>query len=245
MLPGVKSSRIYFVDTSGVHARAPKIHATVEPEQIHAKVDLAFPHTAHCLADGNVMISFMGNTKGEGKGGWVLINQEFQVVGQWNAKEEEKLTYGYDFWYQPRHNVLVSSEWGAPASFTHGFNPSEVPTKYGRSIYFWNYKERTIAKKVDLEEGLIPLEVRFLHNPDEAHGYVAAALSSNLIHFFKDEQGEWQTQKAVDVPAVNVEGWALPTMPSLITDFVISLDDKYVYISNWLHGDVRYVSFSF
>ena len=33
--------------------------------------------------------------------------------------------------------------------------------------------------------GLIPLETRFLHNPSSLHGYVGAALSSNIIHFTK------------------------------------------------------------
>lgn len=47
---------------------------------------------------------------------------------------------------------------------------------------------------------------------------------------------------AVTVPPKTVEGWALPQMPGLITDYVISLDDKYVYFSNWLHGDIRQVS---
>src|SRR4051812_33298289 len=108
------------------------------------------------------MVSMMGNLKGEGKGGWVLIDQNFQVVGQWNKEEENKLTYGYDFWYQPRHNIMVSSEWGTPNEFTTGFNPAQVASKYGRSIYFWQFKERKIVKKVDLEDGLIPLEVRFL-----------------------------------------------------------------------------------
>jgi methanethiol oxidase len=28
-------------------------------------------------------------------------------------------------------------------------------------------------------------------------------------------------------------------MPGLITDFVISLDDRYLYLVNWLHGDIR------
>ncbi|PIO65811.1 hypothetical protein TELCIR_12500 [Teladorsagia circumcincta] len=28
-------------------------------------------------------------------------------------------------------------------------------------------------------------------------------------------------------------------MPSLITDIIISMDDHYLYISNWIHGDVR------
>jgi selenium-binding protein 1 len=32
----------------------------------------------------------------------------------------------YDFWYQPRQNTLVSSEWGAPNPFKDGFNPADV-----------------------------------------------------------------------------------------------------------------------
>ena len=28
-------------------------------------------------------------------------------------------------------------------------------------------------------------------------------------------------------------------MPGLITDLVLSLDDKYLFFSNWLHGDLR------
>jgi selenium-binding protein 1 len=28
-------------------------------------------------------------------------------------------------------------------------------------------------------------------------------------------------------------------MPGLITDILISMDDKYLYFSNWLHGDLR------
>ena len=38
---------------------------------------------------------------------------------------------GYDFWYQPRHNVMISSEWGAPSAFTKGFNPEDVAAGKG------------------------------------------------------------------------------------------------------------------
>ena len=34
-------------------------------------------------------------------------------------------------------------------------------------------------------EGLIPLETRFLHEPSKPHGYVGAALASNVIYFTK------------------------------------------------------------
>lgn len=61
---------------------------------------------------------------------------------------------------------MVSSEFGAPESFIKGFDPSAVAEKYGNSLTFWNWKEKTIRNKVELgNEGLIPLEVRFLHNP--------------------------------------------------------------------------------
>ena len=30
----------------------------------------------------------------------------------------------------------------------------------------------------------------------------------------------------------------LPEMPPLITDILISLDDRFLYFSNWLRGDI-------
>lgn len=30
-----------------------------------------------------------------------------------------------------------------------------------------------------------------------------------------------------------MEGWALPELPPLITDILISLDDKFLIFSNW------------
>ena len=51
--------------------------------------------------------------------------------------------------------------------------------------------------------------------------------------------GTWCAEKVIDVPNKKVEGWALPEMPGLITDILISLDDRYLYFSNWLHGDIR------
>lgn len=38
---------------------------------------------------------------------------------------------------------------------------------------------------------------------------------------------------------LKVKNWILPEMPGLITDFLISLDDRFLYFVNWLHGDIR------
>ena len=64
--------------------------------------------------------------------------------------------------------------------------------KYGHSLHVWDWQEHTTVQHIDLgEEGMIPLELRFLHNPDEPQGYVAAALSSNVIRFFKNKVCRW------------------------------------------------------
>ena len=84
---------------------------------------------------------------------------------------------------------------------------------------------------------MIPLEVRFHHNPDSTHAFVGATLSSTMWHWHK-ANGKWQVDKVIDVPSVELEGWPIP-VPGLITDFLVSMDDRYLYFSNWLHGDIH------
>ncbi|XP_062512105.1 methanethiol oxidase-like [Corticium candelabrum] len=240
ILPSLVSSRIYVVDT-GSDPRAPSMHKVVDPEELKSKTGLSTPHTSHCLADGNIMVSAMGDPEGNGKGGFILLDgADFSVTGNWES-DGESTPFGYDFWYQPRHNVMISSEWGSPKAFLSGFNPQHVADGlYGKSLHVWNWKERKVIQTIDLgPEGLIPLELRFLHDPNAVEGFVGAALSSNVLRFYRTQDGSWKADKVIDVPSKKVEGWALPDMPGLITDILISLDDKYLYFSNWLHGDIR------
>jgi len=184
------------------------------------------------------MISYMGGKDEKGKGGFLLLDGEtFEPKGLWSG---ELTPFGYDFWYQPRHDVMVSSEFGTPACFKSGFNPAKVSEEYGKKIYFWSWSKRKLIKTIDLgNDGLIPLEVRFLHDPAKPHGFVGAALSSTVIHFYKDAAGEWLHEKVIQVEPKEVQGWALPAVPSLITDILVSMDDRFLYFSNWLHGDLR------
>ncbi|HLO84272.1 MAG TPA: selenium-binding family protein [Nostocaceae cyanobacterium] len=236
VIPGQRSSRIYIVDTADI--KAPKLHKVIEPEEIKAKTNLTAPHTVHCLADGHVMISMLGDSEGNGPGGFLLLDENFDIAGRWENKADG-MKFNYDFWYQPRHNIMVSSEWGAPKTYYPGFDLNDVAAgNYGQQIHFWDWSKREIIQSVNLgDEGLIPLEVRFHHNPDSTHGFVAAALSSNVWHWHKPN-GTWQVEKVIDIPSVEVAGWPIP-VPSLITDILVSMCDRYIYFSNWLHGDIR------
>jgi selenium-binding protein 1 len=95
-----------------------------------------------------------------------------------------------------------------------------------------------VAQTIDLgSDGAIPLEVRFHHDPDSPHGFVGAALGSSVWHWQR-AGGRWEAEKVVQVESVEVEGWPFP-VPGLITDVLLSLDDRWLYFSNWLHGDIR------
>jgi len=235
--PALATGNIYVFDTA--QERTPTLFKVISGELIKEKFGLTWPHTSHCLPTGEIMVSYMGDKNEGAKGGFLLFDATtFEPKALWSS---ELLNFGYDFWYQPRHNIMVSSEFGSPHCFKKGFNPNEVPSDYGKSLYFWNWTERKLIQKTDLgNEGMIPLEVRFLHNPTKPHGFVGAALSSSIIHFYReDASGDWKHQKVIQVDARDVTGWILPSVPGLITDILISLDDRYLFFSNWLQGDVR------
>jgi selenium-binding protein 1 len=237
IIPGLRSSRIHIVDTQ--NPAAPTMHKVIEPQEVIGKAKLTAPHTVHCLADGTIMISMLGNDQGEGPGGFLLMSDKFEVNGPWE-KSTAGMRYNYDFWYQPRHNIMVSSEWGAPKTIVPGFKLDDVKAgKYGQQLHFWDWKNRKITKSFDLGgAGLIPLEVRFHHDPASTHGFVGAALASAIWHWHKDG-ADWKVEKVVEVPpAKDVKGWDIP-VPGLITDIVLSMDDRYLYFSDFLHGDIR------
>lgn len=234
VVPGLKSGRVHVVDTRD--PKAPKLHKVIEPDAIRKQVNLSAPHTVHCLPDGTMMLSMLGDGEGKAPGGFLLLDANFDIAGRWE-KNAKGMQFNYDFWYQPRHNAMISSEWAAPTTYSSGFDPKDVAAgKYGQRLHMWDWKERTLTQTIDLgADGLIPLEVRFLHDPTKASGLVGAALSSTLWHFHK-AGAKWQADKVVAVDPVKVGDMPLP---GLITDLVISMDDRYVYFSNWLHGDIR------
>jgi selenium-binding protein 1 len=236
IIPGLVSGRIHVVDTQA--PEKPRLHKVIEPDEIVRKTKLTAPHTVHCLADGRVMISMLGDEKLDGPGGFLLLDEKFDVAGRWEA-DTKGMNFNYDFWYQPRHNVMVSSEWGAPKTTRAGFKLDDVKAgKYGHHLHFWDWSKRKIARSIDLgEKGMVPLEVRFHHDPESTHGYVGAALSSVMWHFSKAAEG-WKAEKVIEVEPKEVKGWDFP-VPGLISDLVVSLDDRWLYFSNWLHGDVR------
>lgn len=239
ILPCLGSGRIYIVDMAK-DPRKPSLHKCVDRDELLSVVDMGTPHTSHCLGSGEILISYLGDKDNNAKAGFILLNSDFTVKGSWE-KEGQGTDFGYDFWYQPKFNTMISTEWGAPWAFKSGFNPEHVAGgHYGHHLNVYDWTTRELKQRIDLgPEGLIPLEIRFHHDPNSPQGFVGCALSSTVFRFFLQSDGKWAAEKVLTVPPKAVEGWALPHMPGLITDILLSLDDKFLYFSNWLHGDVR------
>ncbi|KAL0382821.1 UNVERIFIED_CONTAM: Selenium-binding protein 2 [Sesamum calycinum] len=229
VLPCLLSGRIYVTDIQK-DLKAPTLHKVIEPHDIIEKTGLGYPHTAHCLASGDIMVSCLGDKEGNAQGsGFLLLDSNFNVKGRWEKAGHSPL-FGYDFWYQPRHKIMISSSFGAPAAFTKGFDLQHVSDGlYGRHLHIYSWPEGELKQTLDLgNAGLIPLEIRFLHNPNKDTGFVGCALGSNVVRFFKNSDGSWDH-----------ENWILPEMPSATVFVLISLDDRFLYLSNWFHGDIR------
>jgi selenium-binding protein 1 len=235
IVPGQRSSRIHVIDTED--RRNPELTKVIEPEEVFEH-DLSAPHTVHCIPDGEILISMLGDAEGDLPGGFLALDEDFGIDGRWEPPGEIEMNY--DFWYQPRHNVMISSEWAAPKTYYPGFDLADVEAgNYGQQLHVWDWEEGTVEQTLDLgEEGLIPLETRFLHTPESTHGYVGAALSSNVFHFHETAGGEYDADPVIDVAAREHDDWDMP-VPGLVTDLLVSMDDRYLFFSNWLHGDVR------
>lgn len=116
-------------------------------------------------------------------------------------------------------------------------------TQYGCRINFFKWSTRTLYQTIDLGiDGFTPLEVRFMHDPKRAEGFVGCCLNANVFYFKKKpDSDEFTCKKVIDVPSKLVKfGDNEPQeIGGMISDIILSLDDRYLYINLWRHGDLR------
>ncbi len=240
IVPGFRSSRIHVLNVAD-DPRRPRIEKVIEPRELVEKTGYTRPHTVHCMPGDNVVVSMLGDRDGGAAGGFAVLDaRTFEVKCRWE-NGGERPSMNYDFWYQPRKNALISSEFGEPNAYENGFDIADVGAgRYGRRLHFWNLAERRLEQTIDLgEQGMVPLEVRWLHDPEADSGFVGATLSSNIFRFSRSN-GSFRAQPVIEVENEPLDGWPLPGgVPGLITDVVLSMDDRLLYFSNWLHGDLR------
>jgi len=251
VLPGLRSSRVYVVDTHG-DPRDPKIVKTLEPEEIAERTGYSRAHTVHCGPDG-IYVNALGNPDGDGPGGiFVLDHDTFEVKGAWE-RDRGSQTLAYDFWWHLGYDRVITSEWGTPNMVEDGVNPELLlGNKYGHKLHVFDMKRRRHLQEIDLgAEHQMVLELRPAHDPDKAYGFVGvvtstADLSASVFMWERQPDGTFTAEKVISIPAEPAEEDELPpalkpfgAVPPLVTDIALSVDDRSLYVSCWGTGEIK------
>jgi len=250
LVPGLRSSRMYIIDTQPDPAK-PHIVKVIQPEEIHKKSGYSRPHTIHCGPD-DIYVSALGAPDGNGPGGiFVMDHKTFEVKGAWE-KERGPQQLAYDFWWHLTQDVMITSEWGTPNMVEDGLNPELLlGSNYGHHLHIWDLRKRRHLQALDLgAENQMVLELRPAHNPNETYGFVGVVTSlkdlSASIWLWHRENGKYAIRKVIEVPAEPADPDLLPpilkgfgAVPPLVTDINLSLDDKQLYVSCWGTGEMR------
>jgi selenium-binding protein 1 len=148
IVPGLRSSRIYVIDTKP-DPRNPKFHKIIEPEELIETTGYSRPHTVHCGPDG-IYVSALGNATGDGPGGVFLMDHEtFEVLGRWEV-ERGPQRLAYDMWWHLGYDTVVTSEWGTPNTVENGLVPEILlGANYGRRLHFWDLHKRKHLQEID------------------------------------------------------------------------------------------------
>ena len=177
VVPGLRSSRIYIIDTKA-DPRRPMIAKVIEPEEVIERTGYSRPHTVHCGPEG-IYVSALGNATGDGPGGIFLMDSEsFEVLGRWEVDRGPQIL-AYDAWWHLGYDTLVTSEWGTPNTIEDGLIPEILlGAKYGRRLHFWDLHKRKHVQEIDFgPEYQLVFELRPAHDPTKAYGFVNAVIS--------------------------------------------------------------------
>src|SRR5262245_2762874 len=250
VVPGMRSSRIYILDTQP-DPRSPRLVKVIDAAEVIAKTGYSRPHTAHCGPDG-IYVNALGDRDGNGPGGiFVLDPETFEIKGRWE-RDRGPQHLAYDFWWHLGHDTMITSEWGTPVMVEDGVNPELLlGGKYGNALHVWDLHKRRHLQRLELgPEYQMVLELRPAHDPNETYGFVGVVtslkdLSASIWTWYRDE-ATWQIRKIIDIPAEPADPSQLPPLlkgfgavPPLVTDINLSLDDRFLYVSCWGTGELK------
>jgi methanethiol oxidase len=230
VVPGIRSSRIYVLDTKP-NPRNPTVVREITAEELAAKAGYSRPHTVHCGPGGIFLFNLGGANGNDGPGGVALLDHDsFDVIGPWEHDRGDQFL-GYGGWWHLNHDTMITSEWATPSMVEYGLDPEDLlGRRFGHHLNFWSMEERKLTQRVDLGDAhQMVLEVRPAHDPAKAWGFVGVVISvedlSGSVWAWHRDGERWAVRKVITVPAEPADPDLLPpalkpfgAVPPLISD---------------------------
>jgi len=223
IVPGLRSSRTYVLDTRPDPRRPGVVHE-ITAEELARKAGYSRPHTVHCGPGGIFLFNLGGANGNDGPGGVALLD----------------------------HDTVITSEWATPSMVEHGLDPEDLlGRRFGHHVNFWSMSQRTLTQRVDLGDAhQMVLEVRPAHDPAKAWGFAGVVISvedlSGSVWAWHRDGDRWAVTKVITIPAEPADPDLLPpalkpfgAVPPLISDIDLSVDDRWLYVSCWGTGELR------
>src|SRR5512133_2041828 len=234
IVPGIRSSRIYVLDTKP-DPRNPKVVHEIQAEELATKAGYSRPHTIHC-----------------GPGGIALLDHDtFDVIGAWELDRGDQY-FAYDGWWHLNHDTVITSEWGTPPMFEDGLDPEDLlGRRFGHHLNFWSMSERRLVQRIDLGDAhQLVFEVRPAHDPAKTWGFVGVVINvedlSGSVWLWHRDGDRWAARKVITIPAEPADPESLPpalkpfgAVPPLVSDIDLSVDDRWLYVSCWGTGELK------
>ena len=140
IIPGLRSSRIYVIDTKPDPTKA-KIHKIIEPEEVFRKTGYSRPHTIYCGPEG-IYVSTLGGGGPDGQSArpesssWIARHSMCSVAGRWTEGRRTSTTISggtcrATTWYQANGDYHRSSR---KASFPKICSAINMATEFTSGI---------------------------------------------------------------------------------------------------------------
>jgi selenium-binding protein 1 len=228
MVPGLFSGRLYIVDVSD--PERPFVKSV--NGNLTKRSGYTTPHTIIGLENGNNLVTMIGaDSESTAPGGLVEVNGKtgdfVRVFGPPADRDPDKIPpkYMYDAGLKSELNHMVTTSFGLPKNVGPGITIDGL----GTDIYVWNWKERKVIQTQNIGTGTGALEVRWRAEAGSTIGYTNAPGSNEIWAWSDlDKDGKYTFSAVVKLPDGSVP-----------TDMLLTDDDKYLYVSNWVGNNVR------
>ena len=227
LVPGLFSGRLHSIDIDTDPAHPTLVGYN---DKLIGDSGYIVPHTVIALPTGGYAISMIGaDTPSTGPGGLLELDANANFVGYWGpgpnrgANDTPPNTM-YDLGINRIRNRMVTTSFGLPANIAPGITIDGL----GEEINMWDYREKKIIQTVHIGAGSGPLEVRWLSEPGSTIGFTNAPGTSEIWRWSDlDFDGIYDFELAIKLPPLSVP-----------TDILLSSDDRYLYVSNWVASTV-------
>jgi len=225
IVPGLFSHRMHIVNLS--NPKQPYIESVYSDLVEDSKY--RDPHTVIGLPNGNNLVTMLGaDTKTTAPGGVIEVcgdtGEYLRSFGP-SAKRNHAVvgpTYMYDAGYKPELNRMITTTFGLPKDVEGPINVAGL----GDEISVWDLRKEKVIQRVKISPNSGALEVRWLNEHGVPIGYTNAPGTSEIWMWHDlDGDGFYTFEVAISLPPFSVP-----------TDIVLSSDDKFLYIANWVGG---------